>query len=72
MRPIYYRNKLVTILEGIDAVKTSTISLLTTDVGTQSLTGVSRDAMRETLKKPHEEAKKLVGSILATQYVRVD
>lgn len=40
-------NELVTILEVIDAVKTRTILLLTTDVRTQRLTDVSRDTIRK-------------------------
>lgn len=43
-------NELLTIKEAIDAVKTITISLGTTDVGTQKLIGVSRETMQESLK----------------------
>lgn len=43
-------NEVFTIPKAIDAVKTRTISVLTTDVGTRRLIGVSRGTMEEVLK----------------------
>lgn len=43
-------NKLLTILEAIDVIKTRNLSLLTTDIGTWRFIGVNRETMEEVLK----------------------
>lgn len=75
-------NELLTIVEVLNAVTTRTISLLTSDVKTRKLIGVSREAVEEALKYLQIvpkilakrsnvmwdlEAKKLAGSFLMTK-----
>lgn len=46
----FRENEFLTIPEALDAVSTCTISLLTSDVKTRKLIGVSRETMEEALK----------------------
>lgn len=75
-------NKLLTILEALNAVTTMTISLLTTDVKTCKLVGVSREAIEEAFKslaRPNvmwdillatkDEVNQIAGNILMTKAV---
>lgn len=43
-------NKFLTILQALESVTTRNISLLTTNVSTWQLVGISRDTMKEVLK----------------------
>lgn len=58
-------NELLTIPEAIDAVKSRMISLLTTNMGTQRVIGVSRERMEEALKSlqigPNMKDKHIIG-----------
>lgn len=77
-------NKLLTILEALNVVTTMTISLLTTDVKTCKLVGISREAIEEAFKsltRPNvmwdillatkDEAKQIAGNILMTKALRL-
>lgn len=47
---MFRENEFLNIPEALDAVSTRTISLLTSDMKTRKLIGVSRESMEEALK----------------------
>lgn len=52
-------NKFLTILQALESVTTRNISLLTTNVSTWQLVGISRDTMKEVLKSLQIQPKVL-------------